>query len=168
MKYLKITILLLYSIISTGQEINSELKKQLAEIENYKIFIDSTSKNYKEGIAEGPIIYNKLFRKNGGWSAYYLSEKENKPLRIRYSQTGIKTYENLNMYYKNNELIFAEFTEESIKRKKKSNVHNQTKFYFQNGELLHQSNLETTNLDLSELLREEKQIRKYYYKVENN
>ena len=157
-------MLLFYSVILTGQEINFELKNKLSEIENYKIFVDSTAKNNKEGIAEEPIIYKKPFKKNGGWGAYYLSEIENKPLRIKYSQTGIKEYETINLYYKDNELIYAEFIAEKIGRKNKILETNQSKYYFQNEELLYQTNLEKTNFDLSELLREEKRIREYYYK----
>lgn len=161
MKYVKIIILLLFSILSNGQENNSKLMNQLSEIENYTKFIDSTSKEYKEGIAEGPIVYKSLFRKNGGWDAYYLSDNEKNPLRIKYSQTGSKTVETYKLYYKNSELIYAEFVEEYLNKKIKTH---QTRFYFQNGNLINQSNIETSNLDLSELLREEKRIKEYYYK----
>jgi hypothetical protein len=161
MKHLKIIILLLFSILSNGQEKNSELTLQLSEIENYTKFIDSTSKEHKEGIVEGPIIYKSLFRKNGSWEAYYLSDNKNKPLRIKYSQSGYKTNETYKLYYQNNELIFAEFVEEYLNKKIKSN---QTKFYFKNGNLINQTNIETSNLDLKELLREEKRIKDYYYK----
>jgi hypothetical protein len=161
MNHLKIIILLLYSILSNGQENYSELKNQLSEIKNYTKFIDSTSKEHKEGIAEGPIIYKNLFRKNGGWDAYYLSDNGNNPLRIKYSQTGFKTVETYKLYYKNSELIYAEFVEEYLNKKIKTS---QTRFYFQNGNLINQTDIETSNLDLNELLREEKRIKEYYYK----
>jgi len=164
MKNFKILILLFYSVLLTGQEINFELKNKLSEIENYKIFVDSTAKSKKEGIAEGQIIYKKPFKKNGGWEAYYLSEIKNIPLRIKYSQTGIKEYETINLYYKNNELIYVEYITEKIGKKNKIIETNQSKYYFQNNELLYQTNFDKTNFDLSELLREEKRIREYYYK----
>jgi hypothetical protein len=59
-----------------------------------------------------------LFRKNGGWDAYYLSDNGNNPLRIKYSQTGFKTVETYKLYYKNSELIYAEFVEEYLNKKK--------------------------------------------------
>ena len=161
MKHLKIIILLLYSVLSNGQENYSELKNQLSEIENYTKFIDSTSKEHKEGIAEGPIIYKSLFRKNGGWEAYYLSDSGNNPLRIKYSQTGFKTNETYTLYYKNSKLCYAEFAEEYLNKKSKTN---QTRFYFQNGNLINQTNKESSTIDLNELLREEKRIKEYYYK----
>ena len=102
-----------------------------------------------------------MFRKNGGWDAYYLSDNGNNPLRIKYSQTGSKTVETYKLYYTNSELIYAEFVEEYLNKKIKTH---QTRFYFQNGNLINQSNIETSTVDLSELLREEKRIKEYYYK----
>jgi hypothetical protein len=130
MKYLKIIILLLYSILSYGQENSSQLKNQLSEIENYTKFIDRTSKEHKEGIAEGTIIYKSLFRKNGAWEAYYLKDSLNNPLRIKYNQTGFKINETYTMYYEKSKLCYAEFVEEYLNKKSKTN---QTSFYFENG-----------------------------------
>ena len=54
---------LIFPFLIYGQEVNSELKNEINKIDSIIQLTNSTDKNYSEGIAEGPIIYNSLFKK---------------------------------------------------------------------------------------------------------
>ena len=159
MKNLVKIVLLLHSIIIFGQ--SNDFTKEKIEIENYVKLIDSTEKNYREILSEGPIIYYSLFKKNGGWSAYNL-HKENEvnfPLRIKYGAGKNKMHEDLKIYYKNGKIIFADLTIAKYKRRWKIDEIIKKQFYFIEDKLIYESNSENKIYNLQFLINEEKGIR---------
>lgn len=166
----KILLLLLFPIILLGQN-NSESKKAIIEIDIYVKQIDSIYKKYKESIAEGPIEYSKPKRKNGSWKAYYINDSKGLPLRIRYRKAEFDRNINLNLYYINEKLVFADLTITFTSRKLKNKTPYKRQFHFPEGRLQWQTR--TTNEEFQEakmeysfeyLRKEESLIRKMVYK----
>jgi len=160
-----IIIILFFPLTLIGQnnDANVETLNKVTRITREVTEINLTEKEFNEGIAEGPIIYKSIFRKNGGWTAYYLYEKQddNPPLRIKYSQTAKKGYEEIEFYYRDGKLIFAKLTE--IKNRGK-NKGTETKylFYYKNDELIYAT--ESGKEKYAEYIkRTEKSVRKLIY-----
>lgn len=168
----KTILLLLFPIILFGQN-DSESKKALNEIDTYVKQVDSIYKNSKEGIAEGPIIYKSIFRKNGGWVAYFINDEKTKslPLRIRYSAAEFDKYKELNLYYRNGKLVFADLTITFNSGKLKNKTPYKRQFRFPEGRLQWQTVTEKKEFREAEneysfkyLFSEESLIRKMVYK----
>ena len=166
----KILLLLLFPIILFGQN-NSESKKAVIEIDIYVKQIDSIYKNSKEGIAEGPIKYSKPKRKNGGWEAYFINDSEGLPVRIRYGKAEFDRNINLNLYYRNEKLVFADLTVTFTSRKLKNKTPYKRQFHFPEGRLEWQTRTTSEEFQEAEmeysfeyLTKEESLIRKLVYK----
>jgi len=127
-----LAFLLIFPILSIGQ--NKTDAENISEIDSYLKLIDSTATNENESLAEGPIIYNNIFKKNKGWEAYYLV-KNNFLLRVRYSDTDTNLNKDINLYFKNNELVFAELIITYTKGKKKNMQPFKKRYYFFPGRL---------------------------------
>lgn len=148
-----------YSIIC--QNISGNLKTELVKIDSIVKSIDENGSQFYEGIVEGPIIYKGLFKRNGGWEAYYLNDKEfeNIPIRIRYNLAHSKTYENYQFYYDTGSLVFVNLKVKYYKKGKKDESF-ERQYYFKNNKLIYDShpNMETYNLN--KVLLEETTMRK--------
>jgi len=157
MKYLKLFVFVFYSLFSYGQESHAFIN----EIEKYTKSIDATSKNFSESIAEGPIVYKSIFRKNGGWEAYYLYNRTepNKPLRIRYSKNEYDSSESLEIYYRDEKIVYAKYSLEQKRLMPKQ----ENEFHFVDGELVRHSFTETLNMSVENLLVMEKEIKNHFH-----
>ena len=163
---MKITYLigfLLLPILIFGQNLKSELMNEQNKIDSIVNLINRNEKQYSEGIAEGPIIYKSIFRKNGGWEAYYLhKEDENIPLRIKYNEAGYKTYKEFEFYYENGKLIFAKLNVDFYRGKRK-NRPAEIKYYFKNSKLISKSKLELEKYGTEYIQLTEQSVRKMLY-----
>jgi hypothetical protein len=143
--------------------VNVETLNKITRITREVAEINLTEKEFNEGIAEEPIIYKSIFRKNGGWTAYYLYEKQddNPPLRIKYSQTEKKGYHEFEFYYRDGQMIFAKLTE--IKNRGR-NKGTETKrlFYYKDNELIYATESEKEKY-AEYIKRTEKSVRKMIY-----
>ncbi len=153
-----------------GQD-NGESKKAYDEVNKYVKQIDSIYENSKEGIAEGPIEYTKPKRKNGGWEAYFINDSKGLPLRIRYGKTEFDRNINLNLYYKNEKLVFADLTVTLTSRKMKNKTPYKRQFHFPEGRLQWQTRTTSEEYQTAEmeysfeyLKNEDSLIRKMIYK----
>ena len=157
-----ILIIFILPILIHGQEIDAKIKLRINEINSLIKVSDSIGNIQKEGISEGEIRYNHISG-NFGWEAYFLNDTKNKtqPLRIRYSDTQPKANENLNLYYKNGILIFAELITTPTGRKSKRNQPLSKTFYFENGDIIYPN---TTDSDIDYIIQKEKTIYKMIYK----
>ena len=155
---------LIFPFLIYGQEVNSELKNEINKIDSIIQLTNSTDKNYSEGIAEGPIIYNSLFKKNGGWDAYFLYKdiNDNPPIRIKYSEAGNKAYKQFEFYYQNGKLIFAKLNV-NFYRGKHKNKPIEKKYHFKNSKLISDSNPELENYGVDYLTQTERYVRKMIY-----
>ncbi|WP_298396180.1 hypothetical protein [Flavobacterium sp.] len=169
-KIRKTILLLLFPIILFGQD-NGESKKAYDEVNKYVKQIDSIYENSKEGIAEGPIEYTKPKRKNGGWEAYFINDSKGLPLRIRYGKTEFDRNINLNLYYKNEKLVFADLTVTLTSRKMKNKTPYKRQFHFPEGRLQWQTRTTSEEYQTAEmeysfeyLKNEDSLIRKMIYK----
>ncbi len=146
-------------MLAKSQHQTKELSSKILNINNYVSTIDSTSSLNSEGIAEGPIIYKNIFHRNGGWTAYILRENDsNKKMRIKYSASQYKTRESINLYYNNDGLVFAELSVVFKKGKQKHDVPLVEKFYFEDKNIIYQTNSNSQYYNLDYLLTEEKNI----------
>lgn len=166
-----IITLLLFHIVLFGQD-KSESTVKLNELKAYVKLIDNTNKNVKEGISEGPIIYKKLFRKNGGWEAYFINDEKDKssPLRIRYSSAEYDKNTDLNLYYKGGKLVAANLTITFTSGKNKRKLPYNREFYFPEERLQWQSKTDAeefkeleSNYSFEYLFDQERLIRKMVY-----
>ncbi|WP_417855643.1 hypothetical protein [Xanthomarina gelatinilytica] len=165
-KTLRNIIIILFlplTLVGQNNDANVETLNKVTRITREVAEINLTEKEFNEGRAEGPIIYKSLFRKNGGWTAYYLHEKQddNLPLRIKYSQTAKKGYDEFEFYYRDGKLIFAKLTE--IKNRGK-NKGTETKrlFYYKDDELIYTTESEKEKY-AEYIKRTEKSVRKMIY-----
>jgi hypothetical protein len=158
----RISIFLL-PILDYGQESKSEIKHRIEEIDSQIKISDSIGNIQKEGISEGEIRYDHISGKFG-WEAYFINDAENKnqPLRIRYSETQPKANEDLNLYYQNGILVFAELISTPISRKLKLGKSVKKYLYF-NGETLIYPEIIYFD-EYNYVLEKEKVIRKMIYK----
>jgi hypothetical protein len=160
-----IIIILFFPLTLVGQNNDAKVEtlNKITRITREVAEINLTEKEFNEGIAEGPIIYKSIFRKKGGWTAYYLYAKQNDnpPLRIKYSQTAKKGYDEFEFYYKDGKLIFAKLTE--IKNRGK-NKGTETKrlFYYKENELIYTTESEKEKYSVY-INRTEKSVRKMIY-----
>jgi hypothetical protein len=145
-------------IFTYGQETDSEIKLRIDSL--IKIS-DSIGEKQKEGISEGDIIYNHISGKYG-WEAYFLNDvkEKNQPLRIRYSETQPKSNEDLNLYYQNGILVFAELITTPNKRKSRHNKTKKKCFYFDGKNVIYPDLIDS---DIDYVLGKEKTIRKMIY-----
>ena len=167
LKKTKITYLiglLFLPILIYGQNLKSELRNELNKIDSIVDLTNRTEKNYSEGIAEGPIINKSIFRKNGGWEAYFLYKEQNgnPPLRIKYNEAGYKTYQKFEFYYQNGELIFAKLNVDFYRGKRK-NKPIEKKYYFKNKKLISDSKPELENYGTEYIKRTEETVRIMIY-----
>lgn len=167
LRKMKITYLiglLIFPILVYSQNDNSDLKNGLNKIDSIVELTNRTEKNYSEGIAEGPIIYKRIFKKNGKWEAYFLykQQSENPPIRIKYYETGNKTYEKFEFYYQNKELIFSKLSVKFYRGKRKDETIGK-KYYFKNSKLIFESSSELENYNEKYILRTDKIVRKMIY-----
>ncbi len=150
--------LFLIGSYAIGQSINPKIE----EINSVIKITDSICKIKSEGIAEGTIKYNHIGG-NYGWTAYFTNSSENKnqPLRIRYSETQPKANEEINLYYKNGNLIYAELitAKNRILTKVKKII--KKEFYFENQIVIY---FDLTDRDIDYLIQKELTIRKMIYK----
>ncbi len=165
MKIKYLIVFLTFPLFIFSQNIDEGLKTQLQKIDSIIESINKTDTKYSEGIIEGSIIYSGLFKKNGGWDAYYLYDKKNPkiPLRIRYNLALSKTYENYNFYYLNGELIYTRLSVKYYRRKKK-NQSFERKYYFKNSTLILDTNPENENYDPENIIKKEKMTREIIFK----
>ena len=167
-----LALLLFFSTFLSGQN-KSDAVKKLEEIQLYSKLIDSTAKELNEGIAEGPIEYKGIFKKNGGWTAYFLYKnlKDNPPIRIRYSAAESNLNKEWTLYYKDGRLISADLKISYTSGKKRKLPPFTKQFNFPEGNLRWQSRsddknylIEDTTYSFDYLFREETLIRKMIYK----
>ena len=165
MTFRNIIIILFFPLVLFGQnnEPNIETLNKISRIMREVAKINLTEKDFNEGRAEGPMIYKSIFRKNGGWTAYFLykNQKDNPPLRIKYSQTAKRGFEDFEFYYENGELIFAKL---NVTINRGQNKGNQTErlFYFNNSDLIYAT--ESDKEKYAEYInRTEKSVRKMIY-----
>jgi len=126
-------------MVMFGQNDNATLEtlnkvaKIIAEVSK----INLTEKEYDEGIAEGTIEFKSIFRRKGAWDAHFLykNQNDNPPIRIKYSETAKKGYDDFEFYYVNERLIYAKFIK-TITRGKDKGVIIDRKFYYENGNLI--------------------------------
>ena len=159
-----IIVVLFLPFIVYGQNLKSELETELRKIDSIVALTNSSEKNYSEGIAEGLIKYKSIFRKKGGWEAYYLYENpdENPPLRIKYNEAGYKTYEQFEFHYKNGNLIYAKLNVDFYRGKRK-NKPIEKRYYFKNSQLFSDSNSELEKYNEEYIIRTEKYVREMIY-----
>jgi hypothetical protein len=121
--------------------------------------IDLNENSFEEGIAEGLIKFKSLFRKNGGWTAYYLYENENDnpPLRIKYNESTKKGYDEFEFYYKDDSLIFAKYIQAFNKGRVSQKI-----FYYENRKLIHSTSLDKFE-DSRYIKQTEKDVRNLIY-----
>jgi hypothetical protein len=162
MKNLIFTMFIFLSMFIYGQESDLKAKSFIDEIDSITKIYDSVGNNRQEGISEGVIKYNHI-KGHFGWGAYFLNDPANEklPLRIRYSETQPKENEDLNLYYQNGHLIFAELISTSTKRKSKIKGKSNRRFYFDGNKVIY-SDLSDSDIDY--VLVKEKTIRKMIYK----
>jgi hypothetical protein len=173
MKSIKtIILLLIFPIILFGQN-DIDTKKGLDEVDNYVKQIDETCKDLKEGIVEGPIEYTKPKRKNGGWEAYYINDLQTKdlPLRIRYGKAEFDKNTDLNLYYRNGKLVFADLTITFTSSKRSNKTPYKRQFRFPEGRLQWETRTMDKEFNEAEkkysfeyLFSEESLIRKMVYR----
>ena len=159
---MKIIIYLIFIFLNSSDLIGQNLNPKIAEI-NLEIKItDSICKIKGEGIAEGTIKYNHIVG-NYGWTSYFTNSSENKnePLRIKYSETQPSANEEINFYYKNGNLVYAELI--TTKNRKLTKVKKITKkeFYFENQKVIY---FDITDRDIDYIIQKELTIRKMIYK----
>lgn len=164
-KLRNIIIILLFPLTLVGQnnDTNVETLTKITRITREVAEINLTEKESIEGIAEGSIIHKSIFRKNGGWTAYYIYENEddNPPLRINYSRTAKNGYDEFEFYYKEEKLIFAKMTEIK-KRGKNKGTKTKRLFYYKNNELIYTTESEKEKYDIY-IKRTEKNVRNNIY-----
>lgn len=152
-----IFIFVLFPIFVNAQVTDSEIK---IRIDSLMKVTDSIGKLKNEGIVEGTVVYSHKSG-NYGWDAYFLNDIYNeKPLRIRYSESQPKSHEYLNLYYENGILVFAELTSVINKRNSKRNKTTIKKFYFHENEVFCE---DINDSDLDYILDKEKTILKLIY-----
>ncbi len=163
-KKLHFIAFLFFSILIYGQNPKSDLLNELKETDSIVNFINRNEKKYAEGIAEGPIITKSIFRKNGGWEAYFLykEKKDNPPLKIKYNESKYKVYQRFEFYYKNDELIYTKLNVDFYNRKKRNNPI-EKKYYFKNSELIFESNPEIDYYKSEYIKQTEQTVRKMIY-----
>ncbi|WP_121667378.1 hypothetical protein [Mesonia aquimarina] len=154
--------LLLLPILSYGQNLKTELKNKLNKIDSIVELTNRTEKKYPKGIMEGPIIYSGIFKKNGGWEAYYLRENDSIPLRIRYNLALRKTYESYEFYYSNGKLIYLNLNVTYYRRKNR-NESFERKLYFKDSELIFDSNPKIKDYDVKNILETEETTREMIF-----
>ncbi len=157
-----IIFILIFPILIYGQEDNSKINLKIAEITSQIKVIDSIGNFRNEGISEGDVRYTHIAG-DFGWETYFLNEIENKntPLRIRYSETKPLVNENLNMYYQNGVLIFAELIRTPISEESKNDNPILKHFYFDGNTIIYD---DLTDSDIDYILEKEQGIRKTIYK----
>ena len=160
-----IIIILFLPLILVGQnnDANVENLNKVTRITQEIAEINLNEKEFNEGIAEGPIIYKSIFRKNGGWTAYFLYEKQedNPPLRIKYSQTAKNGYDEFEFYYRDGKLIFAKLNEIKNRGKNKGTETNSL-FYYKDNQLIYTTESEKEKYDIY-MKRTEKSVRNMIY-----
>ena len=160
-----IIIILFFPLTLVGQnnDANIDNLNEITRITREVAKINLTEKEFNEGIAEGPIIYKSIFRKNGGWTAYYLYENQNDnpPLRIKYSQTAKKGYDEFEFYYKDGKMIFAKLTEFKNGGRNKG-TETKRLFYYKDNELIYTTESEKEKY-AEYIKRTEKSVRKMIY-----
>ena len=164
MRFTYLIGLLFIPILTFGQNLKPKLEEEINKIDSVVSLTNRTENNYSEGIAEGPIIYKSVFRKNGGWEAYYLYEKQNDnpPIRILYNEAGYKTYKKFEFYYQNRELIFAKLKVDFYRGKRKDKPV-EKEYYYQNSKLILETNSETKGYGEEYIKLTEKSIRQMIY-----
>lgn len=164
-KILYLIEFLFFSILIYGQNPQSDLINELKKTDSIVNFININEKKYSEGISEGPIITKSIFRKNGGWEAYFLYEekKDNPPIRIKYNESKHKTYQRFEFYYRNEQLIFVKLNVDFYNRKRKNNPI-EKKYYFKNSELIFESDPEIDNYKSEYIKQTEQTVRSMIYK----
>ena len=164
MKITCLIIFLLFPFLIYGQEVNSELKNEINKIDSIIQLTNNTETNFSEGIAEGPIIYQSMFKKNGGWEAYFLYKNlnDNPPIRIKYNEGGNKAYKKFEFYYQNGKLIFAKLNVNFYRGKEKNNPI-EKRFYFKNSKLISESNSKSENYGEDYIMQTENYVRKMIY-----
>lgn len=163
-KNLHFIAFLFFSTLIFGQNLQLDLIKELQKTDSIVNSININEKKYSEGIAEGSIITKSIFRKNGGWEAYFLykEKKDNPPLRIKYNESKYKTYQKFEFYYTNEQLIFVKLNADFYNRKRKNNPI-EKKYYFKNSELIFESNPEIDNYKLEYIKQTEQTVLKMIY-----
>lgn len=151
-----IIYILIFPFSITGQEDNLKI----AEINSIIKTIDSIGNYRNEKASEGVVRYTKI---DGDfvWEAYFLSENERFPLRIRYRETKPKLNENINIYYEDGVLIFAELIRTPIIGESKYDNPIVKHFYFDGITIIYN---DLTDSDIDYILEKEKIIRKAIYK----
>lgn len=151
-------------IICFGQE--SNLIEQKHKIDSYVKLIDNTENDYLEGIAEGPILDEDGSESEsvGGWTAYYLYKNPdiNPPLRIRFKIALPDTYEEYDLYYKNENLIFARVNVNFYEGKKKDEIFEKI-LYFSNGKLIWESKSDLIDYNSDSILQTDQFVRNMIY-----
>ena len=150
-----------FPTIIFSQNLDSELMK----IDSIVKYINDTDGELSEGIVEGPIIYRGWFKKNGGWGAYYLRNKQkpNEPMRILYNLAFRKSYESYEFYYSGSNLIFAKLSV-TYYRKKYRGKSFEREYYFQNSKLIFDSKPEMEKFNVDYILLTENSTRKLIFK----
>jgi hypothetical protein len=158
----RVSIFLL-AIFANGQESKNEIKSRIEKIDAQVKSTDSIGNIQKEGISEGEIRYDHISGKFG-WEAYFLNDGDikNQPLRIRYSETQPKANEDINLYYRNGILVFAELISTSLSRKLKLGKPIKKVFYFNGATLIYPELIYFEEYNY--VLEKEKTIRKMIYK----
>ena len=148
----------IFPILIYGQQTDSEIKIKIDLLIKVS---DSIGKSAKEGISEGEIKYDHISGKFG-WEGYFINDANDKkkPLRIRYSETQPNSNEDLNLYYQNGILVFAELISSPNSRKSKYNNTKSKYFYFIGKNVIYP---DLTDSDIDYVLQKEKTIRKMIY-----
>lgn len=159
-KFYCIIYILIFPFLITGQEDNSKNNLKIAEINSIIKTIDSIGNYRSEGVSEGVVRYTKIDG-DFGWEAYFLNEIEKFPLRIRYRETKPKLNENINIYYEDGVLVFAELIRTPIIGESKYDNPIVKHFYFDGITIIYN---DLTDSDIDYILEKEKKIRKAIYK----
>ncbi len=161
MRNLTIIILFFFSIISYSQT-SIVLRNQIEKINKNVLAIDSICDVRGQGIAEGQITFKRKKHKTGGWEAYFTNDvQKDRPIRIQYSEVEFYKNEDLDLYYQNGVLIFAELSIENVGKKTKDSHKEKQRFYFENGkDIFYDGDIKS----LEYVLTKEASTRKMIYK----
>jgi hypothetical protein len=166
MKNLTIILICLCPFFAIGQETN--IPARIFEIERYRNSIDATENDFIEDFVEGSAFYSNSLKKIGEWEAYILHKtkkgpEDNFPTRIKYSFSQSNISQDLKIYYKNGEIIFADLTVIVYKKKRKVGKPVKRQFYFLDDKSYYESESEDKKYNLQFLLEQVAEIRTLTY-----
>jgi hypothetical protein len=161
-------IFIIFPIFIYGQNNDYKSNPKVIEIDTYIQLNDSLRWNEKEEISEGVIKYDQISGKFG-YHTYFLNDSliTKQPYRIRHYETNRNNCEELNLYYKDGKLIFAEQFTKPIKYRNSKFIQRLMPFYFYDDKIVFNNKIYSEidyNENIFNIVEKANEIRKMIYK----